>query len=115
DARMQREITDNRLEDRHNACHRACAFRKDERVITLIEKRSRVTKRLSQRTGAFHRHEVGKVLDYRALVLRVEEIVSRREREHILSKLTKRHFRQAHVEVRTMICSDDEVGVWRNV
>src|SRR5690349_15456189 len=114
-ARMQREISNDGLEVGHDSRHRTRSFRKDERVVTTIEKRLRVTQRLSQRTRALHRHEIRKVLHHRAFVLRVEEVVSSCERNEIFAKLAERHLRQTHVEVRTMIRSDEEVRVRRNV
>src|SRR5690349_2227731 len=42
-ARVQREIPDHGLEVRHDPSHRTRAFRKDECVVTTIEKRLRMT------------------------------------------------------------------------
>ncbi len=42
DARMLREVTDDRLVVSHDAGHRTRAFREDERVVTLIEERAGV-------------------------------------------------------------------------
>src|SRR6185369_9561084 len=54
-ARVQREIPDHGFEVRHDPRHRARAFREDERVVTTIKKRLRMTQRLPQRTRALHR------------------------------------------------------------
>ncbi len=70
---------------------------------------------MSQRAGAFHRHEVGKVLHHRALVFRVEEVVGSGKRYEVFAVLTERHLRQSHVEVGTVIRGDEEVRMRRYV
>src|SRR6185369_10073115 len=62
-----------------------------------------------------HRHEVREVFHHRALVLRIEEVIRGRESDEIFPKLTKRHLRETHVEVRSVISRDEKIRVWRDV
>src|SRR5215213_11179 len=115
DARVQREIPNYGLEVSHDSRHRARAFREDERVVTTIEKRLRMTQRLPQRACPLHRHKVRKIFHHCALVLRIEEIIGSGKRHEVLPILTKRHLGQTHVQVRSVVRSDKEICMRRNI
>jgi hypothetical protein len=75
-----------------------------------------VAQRLAQTSRPLDWDERREIIHISAFVFRVEPVISRRDRDGLLSHFfAQRFFHQSHIEMRSVVRSDDKIRMLRNV